>query len=285
MKKTVAFLFALIFLLQPKRVKADDLVGIMGTGELSAENMYLYLIENNKETGINPISEEYAKGFIILSIQEAEAEGVRSDVAFCLMMHETGFLNYGGDVAPDQNNFGGLGTTGGGVTGASFDDPRLGVRAVVQHLKCYATDEATNLPLTDPRWNEKLRGKAPYVQYLGYADNPNGSGWAVPGDGYGEKILSMIDQAKALDTSDVAAIDVPSYDPSAPDVVVAAMTPIYDSATRNASSAQVEQESAKDPGFPLSLLQFNAENVVNFTVALLLFFVIVGLLRFRSRYI
>ena len=45
-------------------------------------------------------------------------------------------------------NFAGIGTTGGGVPGNSYPDVRTGVRAQIQHLKAYATDE----PLKWLRW-------------------------------------------------------------------------------------------------------------------------------------
>lgn len=170
----------------------DILMPIMGEGELDYESMYMYLLCNNDIGGINPISEEYAKRFVNAVIEYSQKEGVNHDVVFALIMHETGFLNYGGDVMPEQNNFGGLGTTGGGVQGAYFESMEDGVLAIVQHLKCYACDESLALDCKDPRWSDALRGKAEYVEYLGYNDNPNGTGWAVPGDGYGEKLKNTI---------------------------------------------------------------------------------------------
>ena len=187
--------------------QANTLTSIMGEGVLSAEQMYMALIERNKENGLNPIDEDYAMEFVIATINEAEKEGVRSDVAFALMMKETGYLNFGGDVVPTQNNFGGIGTTGSGVKGEEFADVSVGVRAVVQHLKCYATTDELEGECVDPRFIEYIRGKAPYVEQLGKEDNPNGVGWAVPGSGYGRDIVAMIDQMKKLDTSKIKKID------------------------------------------------------------------------------
>ncbi len=186
----------------------ENLTPIMGKGEVEAEKMYLYLISNNKENGLNPIDEEYAREFVITTIREAEAEGVRYDVAFALMMHETGFLNFGGDVMASQNNFGGLGATGGGAQGAEFEDMQTGIRGVVQHLKCYASDEELVNECVDTRFANYLRGKAEYVEWLGKKDNPNGYGWAVPGKGYGGRIVKMIETMKSLDASDVEKIDI-----------------------------------------------------------------------------
>lgn len=179
----------------------DNLMPIMGQGKLDPEDMCEYLLQGNDPNGLNPVSAEYAKEFVAATVNMANAEGVNYDVVFALMMHETGFLNYGGDVIPVQNNFGGLGTTGGGVQGAYFENAEEGVLAVVQHLKCYASTEPCNLEVVDPRWSDELRGKAEYVQYLGVSDNPNGTGWAYPGEGYGDRLIEKINEIASLDAS------------------------------------------------------------------------------------
>jgi len=43
------------------------------------------------------------------------------------------------------------------------------------------------------------RGVAEFVEWLGAADNPSGRGWAVPGAGYGGKIVSLLGQIKATE--------------------------------------------------------------------------------------
>lgn len=69
---------------------------------------------------------------------------VRWDYAFFQMAVETNFLTYRkgnggwGDVDPRQNNFAGLGTTGGGVPGDSYPDVNTGVLAQIQHLVVYS---------------------------------------------------------------------------------------------------------------------------------------------------
>ena len=69
--------------------------------------------------------------------------GVRWDYAFYQMVVETGALSYwrgnrAGDVKPDQNNFAGLGATGGGERGESFKDIESGVQAHIEHILLYA---------------------------------------------------------------------------------------------------------------------------------------------------
>lgn len=179
------------------------LTKIMGENcECSANQMYTYLVKNNNKKGNNPISKQYAQNFVKTTIKEAKKEGVRADIAFALMMHETGCLNFGGDVKKEQNNFAGLGTTGGGEKGASFKTMEIGIRAVIQHLKCYASKEPLKGKCVDPRWNDSLRGKAIYVEYLGYADNPYKKGWAYPGKGYGEKVLSHLNKIKKINKTE-----------------------------------------------------------------------------------
>ena len=72
-----------------------------------------------------------------------EQLGVRWDYAFYQMVVETGALSYWrgnrhGDVKPEQNNFAGLGATGGGERGESFKDIETGVRGHIEHILLYA---------------------------------------------------------------------------------------------------------------------------------------------------
>jgi hypothetical protein len=62
--------------------------------------------------------------------------GIRADMAWAQMIHETGYGQYGGDVKPEQNNMAGIGATGG-VPGNSFATAELGVIAQYAHLAWY----------------------------------------------------------------------------------------------------------------------------------------------------
>ncbi len=83
-------------------------------------------------------------------MREGEALGIRWDYAVAQMAIETNYLTYkaaGGrpaDVRPTQNNFAGIGATGGGVHGEAFTDVQSGVRAHLQHLLLYAGDRIEN---------------------------------------------------------------------------------------------------------------------------------------------
>ena len=98
--------------------------------------------------------------------EEAAIEGINYDIAFCQMCLETGFLQFDGDVKPEQNNFGGIGAIGNGIRGDSFSDRRIGVRAQIQHLKAYATTKPLVQPLVDPRFHLVKRGTAPLLSQL-----------------------------------------------------------------------------------------------------------------------
>ncbi len=75
---------------------------------------------------------------------------VRWDYAFFQMAVETNFLSFqrgdgnSGDVDPRQNNFAGLGTTGGGVPGDSYPDVDTGVLAQIQHLVVYSGEHVAD---------------------------------------------------------------------------------------------------------------------------------------------
>jgi N-acetylmuramoyl-L-alanine amidase len=56
------------------------------------------------------------------------------DIAIFQSIQETGWFRFGGDVKRNQNNFGGIGATGGGVPGDSFPSPSAGIHAQMQNL-------------------------------------------------------------------------------------------------------------------------------------------------------
>ena len=121
---------------------------------------------------------------------EAVKEGVKPEIVFGQAMKETGYLQFGGAVKIEQFNFAGLGATGGSVAGAQFSNVAEGIRAQVQHLKAYASKDGLTQETIDPRFNLVIRGSAPYVEWLGQKENPNGFGWATAWN-YG---ISMMNQ-------------------------------------------------------------------------------------------
>lgn len=181
-------------------LKSQGLYSIMGLSSTTLTQMVNYYnsrnstypYQNDSKGGATTITE-----FCKIYIEECAAEGVKAEVAFCQAMLETGFLKFGGDVKAEQYNFAGLGATGGGNSGEVFPDIRTGIRAQVQHLKAYASTESLNNKCVDNRFNYVKRGCAPYVEWLGQKENPNGYGWAT-GENYGYNILSNISILKSF---------------------------------------------------------------------------------------
>ena len=129
------------------------------------------------------------RDFCSLIIEAAVSEGVRPEVVFAQAMLETGWLQFGGSVKPNQCNFAGLGAVNQQSGGARFDDVYQGLLAQVQHLKGYATGAALNNTCVDPRY-EVLQSKG-FLGVAPYLEDLNGR-WAVPGDTYGQNIARII---------------------------------------------------------------------------------------------
>ena len=174
-----------------------ELYPIMGTPAVSVSQMISYFKQKMQPYPSDALRKGGAstiKEFCQIVYDESIAEGVKPEVVFAQAMLETGYLQFGHDVKIEQFNFCGMGATGG-VPGNSFPDIRTGIRAQVQHLKCYATDKPLNNSNVDPRWWSELRNKAPYVEWLSIPNNPFGRGWAAD-PGYGVKLLNMISDIK-----------------------------------------------------------------------------------------
>ena len=163
----------------PNKQKLTDIMGTSSVTGSQLANFYKsmnktypsYYAQNDKEA-------KTLEDFCNIYVEECKNEGVRVEVAFAQAMLETGYLSFGGDVDITQYNFAGMGATGNGVKGNYYATVRIGIRAQIQHLKCYASTEALNGARVDQRWNDWLRGKAPYVEWLSIPNNPYRIGWA-----------------------------------------------------------------------------------------------------------
>ncbi len=181
---------------------------IEGENTVTVEQMVRWYAENSPITfpvdsyrpgGVNSLEE-----FCQIYYEEAQSENIRVEVAFAQAMHETGWLQFKGQVKIGQFNFAGLGATDGGALGADFskygtEGVRMGIRAQIQHLKAYASDTITEKTLAnfcvDERFKYVTKGCAKYVEWLGQKENPQGLGWATS-VGYGNKIRVQIDSLK-----------------------------------------------------------------------------------------
>lgn len=178
---------------------AADTITIMGAAEASEEQMVHYIEKRNPQPKLNCSVEDIVRYYY----EEAGREGIRPDVALCQALKETGFFAYGGDVSPKQNNFCGLGATGNREPGASFATPQLGVRAHIQHLMAYATQERPHGAIVDPRYKHVVVNRPDIHGHITKWTGLNGV-WAVPGTRYGQEILYLWQQAQAPDGSDAS---------------------------------------------------------------------------------
>lgn len=126
-------------------------------------------------------------------IEESLAEGINSDCAFVQMCLETGFLRFGNLVTPEMHNYCGLGSIDENNRGESFETEQLGVRAHIQHLHAYATEEDVQLnnELIDRRYKwVNPRGKAPTIFELAGT-------WAADRE-YGNKLDTLLSRLEGF---------------------------------------------------------------------------------------
>ena len=174
---------------------------ILGKSQATAQQMAAYLLSKNPKPKFS--RNITALEFCQIFLDECAKEGVRGDGAFAQSCKETGNFTYGGDVKYAQNNFAGIGATGG-VPGCSFSSIEVGVLAQAQHLKTYATNESLNCENVDPRrttWFVNTKG--------GTADTFEklGGSWACPGYDT-KKYKSLEDANKAKDSYGYQIVDI-----------------------------------------------------------------------------
>ncbi|MCR5834584.1 MAG: glucosaminidase domain-containing protein [Selenomonadaceae bacterium] len=174
-------------------------VPIFGEPVATQDQMINFINKRNPNPKLNCSVEN----IVHLYYLEAGREGIRPDIALCQAIKETGTWAYGGDVVPEQNNYCGLGTTGGGVKGAYFNTPQMGARAHVQHLLSYASKRLPSVEIVDPRYDLIKKFKPQIFGKLTNWTDLNGV-WAVPGNHYGEDILQLWMQAQMPDASDAS---------------------------------------------------------------------------------
>lgn len=208
---TVTNVYDLNFPIKTKIVD-PDVVQTEGIDEEDCTKAIIAIIKNNPNFNV-----EIAKSFFTL----ADEYHINPMMAISQSILETGWFKFAGsDAKASQNNFCGLGVTGGGVSGASFKTIDEGVRAQLQHLYAYGCKD--DLPdgettVVDPRFKYVTRGIASYWQQLA-------GRWAVPGydkatystpeaamkaeNTYGQKILKICMQ---LENTKISEADIKKY--------------------------------------------------------------------------
>ena len=176
---------------------------IEGKSKVTVDQMVAYY-ENSGKTYPDSVYGEYGaetlEEFCQTVYDVCTEYNIKAELVWAQICKETGYLQFGGDVKPEQCNFAGIGATGGGVAGNSFDDVKEGVTAQVQHLKLYASKSKKwedGVTIVDPRYSDKIRGKAMLVEWLAIPQNPNGTGWAAA-DNYGTQLITMMDDMRKL---------------------------------------------------------------------------------------
>lgn len=233
-------------------------VPIMGESVATQSQMVNYINKRNPNPKLNCTVEELVNFYYV----EAEREGIRPDIAICQAIKETGVWAYGGDVIPEQNNYCGLGTTGGGVKGEFFATPQLGVRAHIQHLLSYSSKRLPRVEIVDPRYELIKKFRPQIFGKLTKWTELNGV-WAVPGNHYGEDILNLWVQAQMPDASDAsmeaANLKVLLEDDKAAAYVYRGIVNLerenYSDAAEDFQAALAVESELKEALFDLSLVQ------------------------------
>jgi N-acetylmuramoyl-L-alanine amidase/Mannosyl-glycoprotein endo-beta-N-acetylglucosaminidase len=154
----------------------DDFDRIMCLGQTTVTQLNEFLIANNSE------ALEKFPNLPEIYIEEAKAEAVNHDLAFAQMCVETRFLAFGGAILSEFNNFASLGDRQ--TEWAQFTNLRQGVRAHIQQLKAYASNDLLVQECVAPRFELVKRGIAPTMRQL------NGR-WSADGQ-YTTKIASVL---------------------------------------------------------------------------------------------
>lgn len=208
---TVTNVYDLNFPIKTKIVD-PDVVQTEGIDEEDCTKAIIAIIKNNPNFNV-----EIAKSFFTL----ADEYHINPMMAISQAILETGWFKFAGsDAKASQNNFCGLGVTGGGASGASFKTIDEGVRAQLQHLYAYGCKDVLpdgETTVVDPRFKYVTRGIAPYWQQLA-------GRWAVPGydkntystpeaamkaeNTYGQKILKICMQ---LENTKISEADIKKY--------------------------------------------------------------------------
>jgi hypothetical protein len=175
---------------KPEKPEGNDsgYTKIMNNAVATIQQMAVYIKAKNPDVAQSVIE------MIPYYISEGKTEGVSGDIAFAQSCVETGNFRFPQttcNVTIDQNNFAMMGVVAADSKGESFVTPQIGIRAQIQHLKAYASSDPLIGELVDPRFKYVARGSAPYVEWLGMKENPQGKGWASSA-GYGKKILDVL---------------------------------------------------------------------------------------------
>ena len=120
---------------------STDVIGCASATE--AQLLSLFVSRNSNQI-------DRARRLAPLYIKWGSTFNIRYDIAWAQMCHETGFLQFGGIVPPEANNFCGLGATGAkdadeNYVYNSFATEELGIIAHYIHLAWYVCPDHLNI--------------------------------------------------------------------------------------------------------------------------------------------
>ncbi len=159
---------------------------VIGYTEVTVEQL-VKIFEDRNSTKV-----EWARNIAPIYIKYGKLFNIRADIAWAQMIHETGFLEYTGDVSPSQNNFVGIGATGGGVPGNSFATEELGIIAHYAHLAWYYYPSHVNM-YCNATYDPRHFGSYHY-RYTGDTTLNHLNGKWAPGATYTDKIILFANQ-------------------------------------------------------------------------------------------
>lgn len=147
----------------------------------------------------NPSLADKFDGVATEYMRHGEQLGLRWDYAFFQMLVETGNLKFPGDVDAKQNNFAGLGATGGGEPGESFASVSLGVKAHLQHILMYSGETVAE-PVAErtrkvqewgvlTKWQKSISGPMTFAHMT--------RKWSPNDRGYSRDIAAVADDFQA----------------------------------------------------------------------------------------
>jgi len=144
---------------------------VMGTGSSNPQSVIAYVRK------INPALSNSDIVIINEYFKEANYEGVNVDLAIAQMLHCTNFFRNRENMA--DCNYGGL-------SGVSFQNWTIGVRAHIQHLKAYARQKPKR-ELVDPRFSKAWERGFPGIMFDQVYPI-----WAPQSPSYGRKIEEIL---------------------------------------------------------------------------------------------
>ncbi|PZR78332.1 MAG: hypothetical protein DLM65_13240 [Candidatus Aeolococcus gillhamiae] len=203
-------------------------LGVLGAPVLSAAELAGWFASTGRSPAITTPIPQLAADYIAASAQT----GARGDVAFAQSVAETGYFSFpsGGQLAPGDNNFAGIGACDSCSHGWTFPDVVTGVAAQMQLLDAFASPNKVPTPLIGP---VGIGGCCPTWMALAgtWATNPQYGveilgiykqilDWAIPGRLAAAGLAGPQGQDPNLAPLPLAAVATPAAAGSAPSSLI-----------------------------------------------------------------